>query len=85
MVDFPLDLNLEKYVYGYNANTATYQLYGVCNHYGNVQNGHYTAFVKNLSNEWLHFNDESVRPISSANVITPNAYILFYRKKNTLL
>jgi ubiquitin carboxyl-terminal hydrolase 8 len=85
MVDFPHDLDLEKYVYGYNANMAKYDLYGVCNHTGNVNNGHYTAFVKNISNEWLHFNDVSVTPISPAQVITPMAYILFYRKKNTLL
>ena len=47
LVDYPLtDLNLSKFVSGYNAKQYVYDLYGVCNHSGNTQGGHYTAFVK---------------------------------------
>lgn len=47
---------------------------------GGVQGGHYTAFVRNYANEWVHYNDTNVSVVES--VITPAAYCLFYRKKN---
>ena len=81
LIDFPLEnLDLSKYVQGYNPKQYVYDLFGICNHMGGVMGGHYTAFVKNSSNEWYHFNDTNVGPIQ--NVITPMAYCLFYRKKN---
>ena len=92
LVDCPLDnLDLSKYVYGYNRSQYNYELYAVCNHIGNTYMGHYTAFVKNANNEWLHFNDQQVEIIAKTSdendikkkIITPMAYCLFYRKKNT--
>ena len=48
--------------------------------------GHYTAFVKNIKGEWIHYNDENIEIVQSPEmVITPMAYCLFYRKKNNLL
>ena len=45
--------------------------------------GHYTAFVKNSMDEWVHYNDSSVEIVKNKNIIvTPMAYCLFYRKKN---
>lgn len=87
LIDFPLeDLDLSKYVKGYNADSYKYDLYGVCNHVGNVSGGHYTAFVKNSQNAWNHFNDNKVEKLDNSNlVISPLAYCLFYRKKNNLL
>jgi len=87
LLKFPLeDLDLSKYVRGYNPQSYKYDLYGVCNHIGGVMGGHYTAFVRNSENQWLHYNDSNVEILSSANsVITPMAYCLFYRKKNNLL
>jgi ubiquitin C-terminal hydrolase len=84
LIDFPLeDLDLSKYVTGYNSSSYVYDLYGVCNHIGNVYMGHYTAFVKNSMDEWVHFNDSSVEIVKNRKmIITPMAYCLFYRKKN---
>ena len=85
LIDFPLEnLNLSKYIHGYNANGFVYDLYAVCNHIGNIYMGHYTAFVKNYSNEWLHYNDQTVEKIDNPEtaIVTPMAYCLFYRKKN---
>ena len=46
LVDFPIEnLDLSKYVVGYNARKYIYDLYGVVNHIGDVEGGHYTAFV----------------------------------------
>jgi ubiquitin carboxyl-terminal hydrolase 8 len=87
LIDFPInDLDLSKYVKGYNKLSYKYDLYGICNHVGGVLGGHYTAFVKNVDNQWLHYNDSNVEIISSStNIVTPMAYCLFYRKKNNLL
>ena len=85
LVDFPLeDLDLSKYVIGYNKNSFVYDLFGVCNHMGNVMGGHYTSFVKNADNIWVHYNDTSVEKVNNAReIISPMAYCLFYRKKIT--
>lgn len=82
-VDIPLqDLNLARYIHGYNANKHIYDLYAVCNYVGNVNMGHYTAFVKNVKNEWVHYNDQQVNKMEKdESIITPMAYCLFYRKK----
>ena len=83
LVTFPLEnLDLSKYVSGYNKNSYVYDLYGVCNHSGNVLGGHYTSFVKNANGKWYHFNDTSVNEIAmESQIISPKAYCFFYRKK----
>lgn len=87
LIDFPLkDLDLSKFVRGYNASSHIYDLYGICNHIGGVTGGHYTSFVKNYDDTWIHYNDTDVEIVQTPeNIITPMAYCLFYRKKNNLL
>ena len=84
LISFPLDdLDLSKYVIGYKKNSYKYELYGICNHMGSVMGGHYTAFVKNATNEWIHYNDSNVNVITNVEtIVSPMAYCLFYRKKN---
>ena len=80
-VDFPLEnLNLSEYVEGYNSKSFVYDLYGICNHSGGTEGGHYTAFVKNANDNWYLFNDTSVSRVSKDNIKTKNAYCFFYRK-----
>lgn len=83
-VNFPLDdLDLSSYVIGYKKETYKYELYGVCNHSGGVMGGHYTSYVKNANGKWYHFNDTSVSEVGLIDtIISPKAYVLFYRKKN---
>jgi ubiquitin carboxyl-terminal hydrolase 2/21 len=83
LVDFPLsELNLSKYVIGYNKDSYIYDLYGVCNHSGSVLGGHYTSFVKNANNKWYHYNDTSVSEVAmEQQIISPKAYCFFYRKR----
>ena len=53
---------------------------------GGVSGGHYTSFVKNAENNWIHFNDERVEKVENPKtIVSPMAYCLFYRKKNNLL
>jgi ubiquitin carboxyl-terminal hydrolase 2/21 len=82
LVDFPLtNLNLSKYVIGYNKETFVYDLYGVCNHSGSVLGGHYTSFIKNANDKWYHYNDTSVLEIQENQLLTSKAYCFFYRKR----
>jgi len=85
LITFPLEnLDLSNYVIGYKKNSYNYELYGVCNHSGNVLGGHYTSYVKNANNKWYHFNDTNISEIPENNIssiISPRAYCLFYRKK----
>jgi ubiquitin carboxyl-terminal hydrolase 8 len=85
LITFPLDdLDLSEYVIGYKKETYKYELYGVCNHSGGVMGGHYTAYVKNANGKWYHFNDTSVSEVGlNDSIISPKAYVLFYRKKTT--
>ena len=84
LVDFPLEnLNLSKYVIGYNKDSYVYDLYGVCNHSGSVMGGHYTCYVKNANQKWYHYNDTSVSEVAlPQQIITPKAYCFFYRKRS---
>ena len=63
-MEFPIkNLDLKKYVDKFKSerNPVYYDLFGVVNHFGNLQGGHYTAFCKNaLKDQWYEFNDSSV-------------------------
>ena len=55
----------------------SYDLYGVVNHYGGINSGHYIAIVKN-GNRWLTCDDSNVYEIEENRVMNSNAYILVY-------
>uniref|UniRef100_A0A6C0AS39 ubiquitinyl hydrolase 1 n=1 Tax=viral metagenome TaxID=1070528 RepID=A0A6C0AS39_9ZZZZ len=87
LIDFPLtDLDLAKYVRGYNQTSFKYDLFGICNHLGGTDGGHYTAFVKNAQEQWHHYDDRNIESVANPqDMISPSAYCLFYRKKNNLV
>ena len=82
-ITFPLDnLDLSEYIIGYKKELYKYELYGVCNHSGSTMGGHYTSYVKNANGKWYHYNDTSVSEVGlSESIVSPKAYVLFYRKK----
>jgi ubiquitin C-terminal hydrolase len=81
LITFPIDLDLSKYVIGYKPESYKYELYGVCNHSGSVLGGHYTSFIKNANGKWYHFNDNEVTELASNDsIVSPKAYVLFYKK-----
>ena len=55
----------------------------VCHHGAGVRSGHYTSYCRDFDkNEWVHFDDQRVTPVSdSAHVQTPDAYILLYKRR----
>tara|TARA_B100001123_G_C15124535_1_gene952773 strand:- start:15 stop:1067 length:1053 start_codon:yes stop_codon:yes gene_type:complete len=83
LIDFPLtDMNLSKYVIGYDKDKYIYDLYGICNHSGGVNGGHYTAFIKNANQKWYLFNDTRITEVRNlASLKSPRAYCFFYRKQ----
>ena len=82
LINFPLyDLDLSKYIIGYNKDSYKYDLYAVANHSGGVMGGHYTAYCKNPNGKWYHYNDLNTSEISESKIVSQKAYVLFYRKK----
>lgn len=80
-IDYPINnLDLSKYVIGYNKESYIYDLYAVCNHSGELQGGHYTCYIKN--NKWYEFNDTLITEISPNKIVSSKSYTLFYMKKN---
>ncbi|XP_056269059.1 ubiquitin carboxyl-terminal hydrolase 8 [Pseudoliparis swirei] len=79
-VDFSLDtLDLTQYVIGPKPTEKRYCLFGVSNHYGGLDGGHYTAYCKNAHKQrWYKFDDHEVTDISTSSVKSSAAYILFY-------
>jgi ubiquitin C-terminal hydrolase len=81
-IDFPVvNLNLQKYINGYSKYQSRYDLYAVCNHYGALNYGHYTAYCMKNPDNWYVFDDDKINKIATKDVITNNAYILFYIRK----
>jgi ubiquitin C-terminal hydrolase len=82
LVEFPLNtLDLSKYC---NKSTnIVYELFAVCNHTGTMHSGHYTAVCKHpISKKWVEFDDKIIRNEKSPDtIVSSNAYMLFYRKK----
>ncbi|KAJ3234303.1 CSN-associated deubiquitinating enzyme Ubp12 [Chytriomyces hyalinus] len=59
-----------------------YDLYAVSNHFGGLNGGHYTAFVKSVTqNEWFHMDDSCISRIDEDEIMTSAAYILFYVRR----
>ena len=87
LIKFPIyGLNMGKYI-KYNINNENdynYDLFAISNHLGNFFGGHYIAYAKNfLDNKWYEFDDSYVREIKEDSLITENAYVLFYQKRNS--
>ncbi|XP_046719236.1 ubiquitin carboxyl-terminal hydrolase 2a isoform X1 [Silurus meridionalis] len=80
-VNFPMkDLDLREFASD-RSSSAVYNLYAVSNHSGTTMGGHYTAYCCNPdSGEWYTFNDSRVTPMSSSQVRSSDAYLLFYER-----
>lgn len=66
-----------------SANFA-YDLYAVCNHHGDdLQGGHYTATCRNPTDgHWYSFDDIHTSKVDEPDVVSADAYILFYQKQS---
>ena len=56
-----------------------YELFALTVHIGSLESGHYIAYTKrNL--KWYCFNDEDYEQVTEKEVLSQEAYLLFYRK-----
>ena len=81
-VKFPEELDISDYIdedCGYK-NDNKYILYGVGNHMGKMDFGHYYAYIKLNDDQWYEFNDSRVIPYTDIEKSSSSAYILFYKK-----
>jgi len=83
-IRIPLEnVDFSKYVEGYSKESYVYDLYGICNHHGDENFGHYTSTVKTSNSKWYNFNDTNVKEVSihTSEIIGNTPYCLFYRKR----
>lgn len=84
LVQYPIrDLDLTKYhsTLKSDNNKYIYDLYAVNYHSGQLNFGHYWSSCKNLDGHWYNFNDGNVTKITQEQLVTHDAYILFYHRK----
>ena len=83
VVQFPEELNIRKYIDKEcgHGNEDEYELYGIGNHSGTINFGHYFAYIKLNDKTWYEFNDSMVSKIGRINTSSDRAYTLFYKKK----
>ena len=85
MIEIPEILNMGNYKLFDKNEENTYKLFGIVNHIGNIEGGHYYSFCKNNiksnikigSNEWYIYNDETITKLEG-DLITSKTYMLFY-------
>ena len=83
-VSFPEILDIQNYIDTEcgHGNESQYVLYGIGNHSGTINFGHYFAYIKLNDKYWYEFNDSSVSKISKGiNTKSTYAYTLFYKKR----
>jgi ubiquitin C-terminal hydrolase len=82
LIDFPIDnLDLSKYS---STGKEKYKLYAVCYHHGNINSGNYTTVCK-INNNWFEFNDKYIKEYNQEQIVTEDAYILFYKQKRKII
>ncbi len=85
LVEYPAHISLAPYVIGYNPQQYQYRLYAVINHVGELNSGHYYAFVLDRSamvtgstnnnghgngkGQWYCCNDQAVSPITEGQAL----------------
>ena len=85
---FPLDLNINKYVIDKNCDT-NYELIGVLTHLGpSGMSGHFIAYCKSpINGQWYCYNDAEVTQCQNVMYeINSNGipYVLYYQRKSIL-
>lgn len=92
-VEFPVELKIDTKILAskkYSQKQRLYRLFAVVYHDGKeASKGHYITDVFHIGyNNWLRFDDSSVKPVSEHNVLRPRAprvpYLLYYRRCDTV-
>ncbi|KAL3990966.1 Ubiquitin carboxyl-terminal hydrolase family protein [Acanthocheilonema viteae] len=88
MVTFPVhDLDLTPFIANFEENKepVLYDLVAFITHYGaNAESGHYVAYCKNeMDDNWYEFDDTVVTRLEVADILSKEAYVLFYQKQSS--
>ena len=81
-VKFPEKLDIGDYIdkdCGHK-NENKYRLYGIGNHLGDMDFGHYFAYIKLNDDNWYEYNDSTVSSCLEAVKSSSSSYVLFYKK-----
>ncbi|XP_055353543.1 ubiquitin carboxyl-terminal hydrolase nonstop-like [Paramacrobiotus metropolitanus] len=78
-IQFPLCLDMSPYMAEQHSGSTKYVLYGVVVHKGvKLSSGHYVCYIKHMSGRWLCMDDRAVFCCSESQVLSLQAYMLFY-------
>ena len=82
VVSFKEEINIKKYCDdSISYKESGYSLFGISNHCGSIDFGHYFANCK-INGQWYEFNDSNVRAESSIKLNSSSVYCLFYINNN---
>ena len=86
-VEYQEYIDLDQYIMSrLSSESVRYVLYGVINHRGELNHGHYTAYVRvsqahNHLGKWFLFDDNNCREVDKNEALnSSSAYILFYQR-----
>ena len=80
-IDFKIEnLDMKEYMIGPDKEHSKYNLFAIIQHYGTIENGHYTSICKN-NGIWYKYDDSKIYEIDIKEAQNSNAYILFYRRQ----
>ena len=74
------NFDLTEYSKGIKEPKPLYDLYAITQHSGSTEGGHYATACRNFG-KWNEFDDASVFPSDEEIIVSPEGYILFYRRK----
>mmetsp|Transcript_893 Transcript_893/g.2534 ORF Transcript_893/g.2534 Transcript_893/m.2534 type:complete len:668 (-) Transcript_893:110-2113(-) len=78
-VTFPMELCMKPYLDAESKEQNTeYQLAGIIQHIGSLGGGHYIAYCRHKSGDWLEFDDARVSVMDNIDQVEP--YVLFYQR-----
>jgi ubiquitin C-terminal hydrolase len=81
-VTFPLELDPRLVSHDCHVTESLALAACVC-HFGSLNCGHYTAYVKHMvTEEWTYCNDETVTTSTPSDKDSESVYILFYRRRD---
>lgn len=82
LVEYPLDLNMRKFVPDSTEENLEYRLCGLIRHKGKGLPGRYFGYMRNwTTGEWFEYSEGKVCRASEAKLVSQDAYILVYGLK----
>ncbi|MBW0493111.1 hypothetical protein O181_032826 [Austropuccinia psidii MF-1] len=75
------ELNSSTYTGIQKPTVNIYDLYAVCNHFGSLSSGHYTAFIRSQK-DWYNIGDSRVSKTDEKSIKARSAYLLCFRRRN---